>query len=197
MFDYPVVFVDIETTGGSVKNSRVIEVAAIRFENGQVVREFSSLINPEAHIPASITAFTGITSRDVLSAPVFAGIASELADVMNGAIFIAHNVRFDYSFLRHEFAQLGVEFSPKLLCTVRLSRALYAQHKGHSLATLIERHAIPVLARHRALDDARAMMHFTQLAFNEHGYDTFTAAVMRQLKTQLLPLNLTMFEPGL
>ena len=194
MFNYPVVFVDIETTGGSYRNSRVLEVAAIRYEDGRIVREFSTLVNPETYIPSVITSITGIVEGDIVDAPVFADIADELFDIMSGAIFIAHNVRFDYSFLKNEFAMVGMNFSPKLLCTVRLSRALYMQEKGHSLAKLIERHDIPVNARHRAYDDAAAIAYFAQLAFETHGQEAFDAAVAKQLKTQYLPPNLDMEE---
>jgi DNA polymerase-3 subunit epsilon len=194
MFEYPVVFVDIETTGGSYRTSRVLEVAAIRYENGEVTGEFSTLLNPDTYIPASITQLTGITPRDVIDAPRFEDIADELHEILSGAVFVAHNVRFDYSFLKNEFALVGVNFSPKLLCTVRLSRLLYAQHKGHSLARLIERHGIPFTHRHRALDDARAILYFSQLAFNEHGEEVFGEAVARQLKTQYLPPHLDFEE---
>lgn len=194
MFDYPVVFVDIETTGGSYRNSRVLEVAAIRYENGEVVQEFNTLINPEAYIPSSITALTGITEADVAGAPKFEDIADELFEVVDGAVFVAHNVRFDYSFLKNEFSLAGIDFSVKLLCTVRLSRALYIEHKGHSLAKLIERHNIPVVARHRALDDARAIHYFSQLAYDEHGHEAFHEAISRQLKTQYLPPHLNIEE---
>ncbi len=194
MFEYPVVFVDIETTGGSYRNSRVLEVAAIRFENGTVTQELSTIVDPETYIPSYITAITGITSADIVGQPVFADIADELAAIMEGAVFIAHNVRFDYSFIKQEYALLGRQFSPKLLCTVRLSRALYAAQKGHSLAKLIERHTIKVASRHRALDDARAMMQFTMIAFEEHGAELFNAAVAQQLKTQSLPPHLDSTE---
>lgn len=190
MFEYPVVFVDIETTGGSYRNSRILEVAAIRYEGGKITKEFSTLIDPESQVPLNITRITGITSGDVQGKPVFADIAEEFKEIMDGAVFIAHNVRFDYSFIKQEFAMLGMRFLPKLLCTVRLSRALYSMEKGHSLAKLIERHNIPVAARHRALDDARAMLHFTETAFREHGFDLFNDAVARQLKTQSLPPHL-------
>ena len=190
MFDNPVVFVDIETTGGSYRNSRVLEVAAIRVENGVVTEEFSTLINPETYIPATITSLTGINSGDVVDAPVFADIADKLQDIIDGAVFIAHNVRFDYSFLKAEFANLGMTFTPKLLCTVRLSRALYVGVKGHSLAKLIERHNIPVADRHRALEDARAILYFTEKALDEHGYELFNQAVAKQIQTQSLPPHL-------
>jgi DNA polymerase-3 subunit epsilon len=190
MFEYPVVFVDIETTGGSYRNSRILEVAAIRYEHGKVTAEFSSLVNPETYIPSSITSLTGIHESDVINAPVFADIAEQFAEIMSGAVFVAHNVRFDYSFIKNEFAMLGMEFTPKLLCTVRLSRYLYKQEQGHSLAKLIARYDIPFTSRHRALDDAQAIFYFSQLAFEQHGAELFNAAIEHQLKSQSLPPNL-------
>ena len=194
MFDYPVVFVDIETTGGSYRNSRVLEIAAIRYENGKVTAEMSTLVNPQSYIPPMITSLTGITPADIIDAPLFEDIADEFMEIMDGAIFVAHNVKFDYSFIKSELSLLGVRFSPKLLCTVRLSRALYAEQKGHSLAVLIERHQIPFQKRHRALDDARAILYFSQLAFDTHGQEMFDAAIVKQLRTQSLPANLNMEE---
>jgi len=194
MFEYPVVFVDIETTGGSYRNSRVLEVAAIRFENGEIVKEFSTLVDPGTRIPPVITSITGITERDIVGAPVFEDIADELLEVLDGAVFVAHNVRFDYSFLKQEFAMIGTAFSPRLLCTVRLSRYLYSEHKGHSLEKLIARHSIPVLERHRALEDARAILYFSQLAFDQHGPENFSDALTHQLKSQSLPPNLDLNE---
>lgn len=194
MFEYPVVFVDIETTGGSYRNSRVLEVAAIRYENGEVTAEFSSLVNPETYIPSSITALTGIREGDVVDAPVFADIADQFAEIMDGAVFVAHNVRFDYSFIKNEFAMIGKTFTPKLLCTVRLSRYLYKQEQGHSLAKLIARYDIPFSARHRALDDARAIYYFSKMAFEQHGAEVFNTAVQYQLKSQSLPPNLNKEE---
>ncbi len=194
MYDHPVVYVDIETTGGSARTSRVLEVAAIRVEPDGTTREFSTLINPQTYVPANITRITGITSGDIVDAPMFNDIADELNDILSGAVFIAHNVRFDYSFIKMEFTALGIDFSPKLLCTVRLSRALYRLEKGHSLAKLIERHDIPVLDRHRALADAHAIKYFAELAFNQHGQDTFNQMVERQLRTQYLPPNLDVEE---
>ena len=194
MFEYPVVFVDIETTGGSYRNSRVLEVAAIRFENGEIVKEFSTLLDPQTHIPSTITSITGITQSDIVGAPAFEDIADELYEILDGAVFVAHNVRFDYSFLKQEFSLIGMTFSPRLLCTVRLSRYLYSDQKGHSLEKLIARHSIPVLDRHRALEDARAILYFAQLAFDEHGDESFAQAVLHQLKSQSLPPHLDLNE---
>jgi len=194
MFEYPVVFVDIETTGGSYRNSRVLEVAAIRFEGGKIVKEFSTLLDPGTRIPPMITSLTGITENDIVGAPTFEDVADELLEILDGAVFVAHNVRFDYSFLKQEFAMIGTSFNPRLLCTVRLSRYLYSDQKGHSLEKIIARHSIPVLDRHRALEDARAILYFSQLAYDQHGPENFADALMHQLKSQSLPPNLDLNE---
>lgn len=190
MFQFPTVFVDIETSGGSWKNSRVIEVAAIRVENGEITDQYQTLINPGTSIPYYITQITGLTDSDVALSPQFAEIAPELFEFMRGAVFVAHNVRFDYSFLKAEFAACGFDFKPRLLCTVRLSRALYTGVKGHSLQKIIERHGIAVNSRHRAHADAQAILDFSRIAHSEHGQELFDTAVARQLKTQSMPANL-------
>src|SRR5690606_33790783 len=91
MFDFPLVIVDIETTGASNHHSRIIEVAALRVENGEVVDTFSSLVNPGVRIPHFITALTSITDQTISSAPYFPEIAPALAEFLRGAAFMAHN----------------------------------------------------------------------------------------------------------
>ena len=194
MFDFPVVFIDIETTGGGYRNSRVLEIAAIRYENGQQTAEFNSLINPETYVPQFITNITGITSNDVSDSPTFSQIADDLSKILQGAVFIAHNVNFDYSFIKAEYERLGQTFSAQKLCTVRLSRSLYSDARGHSLEKIIQRHSISVNARHRALDDTEAMIAFTKIARFEKGEEEFLSAVSRQLKTQYAPVHI---EPDL
>src|SRR6185369_7399121 len=100
-------------------------------ENGQVVDEFQTLVDPATPLPQFITNLTGITEQDLHGAPLFMGIAGKLHGLLDGAIFVAHNVRFDYSFLKQEFKRIGKSFTPKQLCTVRLSRALYPQYRSH------------------------------------------------------------------
>jgi DNA polymerase-3 subunit epsilon len=190
MFEGPVVYVDIETSGGSMSTSRVIEVAAVRVENGEVTASFTTLVNPGTAIPSWITNLTGITTSDVVQAPYFNDIAYQLSEILDGALFIAHNVRFDYSYIKRELELCGYSYNPKLLCTVRLSRALYPEHKGHSLEKIIARHHIPVSARHRAYDDALAIKHFSELAYEEKGAEAFQQALQKQLKTRSLPPNL-------
>lgn len=191
MFKEPVVFVDIETTGGSYKTSRIIEVAALRVENNEVVDEFQTLVNPGTYLPQFITNLTGITDSDLADAPYFDDIAHSLMRIFDNAVFVAHNVRFDYSFVKHQLEAAGHTYRPKLLCTVRLSRALYPQARGHSLEKVIRRHGITVTSRHRAYDDAFALWEFSKLAHAEHGQEAFDIAVAKQYKAKTLPPNLS------
>jgi DNA polymerase III subunit epsilon len=187
----PLVFVDIETNGLNHIRGRVIEVAAIRIEEGRVVREFNQLIDPGAPLPQFITNLTGITETDLQGAPLFVAVADELLEVMQGAIFVAHNVRFDYSFLKQEFRRIGKQFSPRQLCTVRLSRALYPTQRSHKLQSLIDRHGFAADHRHRAYDDAYVLWQFLQHVYKEFGPTTLEQAITKQLKKPSLPKGLS------
>lgn len=191
MFNRPVVFVDIETTGVSWKNARIIEVAAIRYENNQVTQEFYSLVNPHSYLPNHITSITGITDGDLAGQPSFEDIAQALVDICEDAIFVAHNVRFDYSFIKNQLEACGFIFNPDLLCTVRLSRALFPEQRRHNLDSLVEAHSIEMNERHRAPDDAKALLSFCQSAYQKCGTETFEQAISKQLKRRSLPPNLS------
>ncbi len=154
--------VDLETTGGSAYFNRIIEIGVLRVERGEVVARYSQSINPQIPIPEMITKITGLTDRDVAGAPLFEEVADELITFFEDAIFVAHNVMFDYSFLKEEYRRLGYSFNLDRLCTVRLSRALFPQHKRHNLAALIERHEFEAGNRHRAFDDAHVLWQFFQ-----------------------------------
>jgi DNA polymerase-3 subunit epsilon len=186
----PLVFVDIETNGLNYVRGRVVEVAAIRVEGGAVVREYKQLIDPGTPLPQFITNLTGIAPADLQDAPLFMAIADELLEVLDGAVFVAHNVRFDYSFLKQEFKRIGKSFSPRQLCTVRLSRALFPQYRTHKLQDLITRHSLQVSARHRAYDDAHALWQFVQHVQSSFSPDTIEQAIARQLKKPSLPKGL-------
>jgi len=182
-------FVDIETTGSSPKTGRITEVAIIIMRDDEVVDTFQSLVNPETSIPAFITKVTGIDDALVADAPVFADIAQTVWEKLEGCIFTAHNVRFDYGFLKNEFKRLDIEFSAKNLCTVKLSRQLYPQYPRHGLDALIERFDLNVESRHRALDDCQLMIdlwHIWRLSDSAK----LAAAVAQQLKGPILPQNL-------
>lgn len=190
MFDEAVVYVDIETSGASYKNSRIIEIAIIRVENNQIVDEYRTLVNPRTRLPNFITQITGITDDDLQGAPFFEEIAASVHAITQGAIFIAHNVQFDLSFIKRHMQECGYGFNPKLLCMVRLSRALYPYYKGHSLDKIVRRHSIKVENRHRAYGDATALKDFVAIAYKEHGAGMFNKAVARQLKTRTFPPRL-------
>lgn len=194
VFDGPLCFVDIETNGLNHIRGRVIEVAAIRVEDGEVVQTLRTLVDPGTELPYYITNLTGITTNDLTGAPTFDQIAGELAEILEGAVFVAHNVRFDYSFLKQEFARLGAPFLPKQLCTVKLSRALYPHERGHKLQDLIRRHGFTYSQRHRAYDDAAVLWQFVCHVRKHFPPEQIDAAVARQLRQPAIPKSL---EPEL
>lgn len=165
----PLVLLDIETTGGSAKNSRITEIGALRIENGKVVGKYQQLLNPEEPIPYFITNLTGIDDAMVWEAPTFRGIADDLELFLSDAIFVAHHVSFDYSFIKMEFERIGYKFSMDRICSAKLSRRLYPEHKSHALDRIIERLGIDVTNRHRAYDDAEVIWKFIR---NEMERDT-------------------------
>ena len=135
-------FVDIETTGGRATRDRIIEIAIKVIEDGEILNEWQSLIDPETAIPNFIYSLTGITNEHVKGAPIFKSVADEVDELTKDAIFVAHNARFDYAFLKAEFKRLEHRFNRRVLCTVKLAKALYPQFKGHGLDALIKRHDI-------------------------------------------------------
>ena len=155
------IFVDLETTGANFANDRIIEIGFVEVDqNG--IREWSSLVNPRVLISEFITGLTGIDTAMVSSAPSFEQLAPTVLEKLRGRLFIAHNARFDYTFLKREFKRLGVDFRAPNLCTVKLSRKLFPEHHRHSLDALVTRFDIPVNDRHRALADARVLWELWQ-----------------------------------
>jgi DNA polymerase-3 subunit epsilon len=150
------VVVDIETTGGAGEQHRVTEVAAVKIRDGAIVDRFQSLVNPQRPIPPNITRLTGISDAMVASAPRFADIADAFTTFMGDAIFVAHNVNFDYGFLSREYARLGKQFRYARLCTCASMRKLYPGHGSYSLAALCRRYDIALQQHHRAMCDAEA-----------------------------------------
>ncbi len=190
MFAPAVAFVDLETTGTAARADRVTEVAIVRVDEGARVDEWSTLVNPECSIPAEIQALTGITNAMVSAAPTFGWIADEVAARIAGCVFVAHNARFDYGFLKHEFGRLGRAFTAKVLCTVKLSRRLYPEAGRHHLDALIARHGLSAADRHRALGDARILWQFVQAIYRDQPAAAIDAAIGRILKVPSLPPQL-------
>jgi len=184
------VFVDLETTGGNAAYHRITEVGIVRMEKGEVVEEWSSLVNPECRIPSYIEGFTGITNEMVAGAPRFADIAGLVLEKLRSPIFVAHNARFDYSFLRTEFRRVDMPFSARVLCTVKLSRRLFPEYPRHSLDAVMERHRLTCTARHRALGDARVLGAFWSKLCGEIPGEIFASAVQLVLGANKLPPHL-------
>lgn len=150
------VVVDVETTGGRGEQHRVTEIGAVKLRGGRVIDRFETLLNPQRSIPPNITRLTGITPAMVADAPVFADVADDLARFLDGAIFVAHNVEFDYRFIGQEFRRIGRRFRMPKLCTCASMRRLYPGHCSYSLSSLCENYGIPLKSHHRALCDAEA-----------------------------------------
>jgi len=150
------VVVDVETTGGRGEQHRVTEIGAVKVQGGKVIDRYSTLLNPERVIPPSITRLTGITAAMVASAPRFSDVADEFEEFLGDAIFVAHNVAFDYRFISQEFRRLGRSFRLPRLCTVAGMRRFYPGHSSYSLAALTQEYDIPLKSHHRALCDADA-----------------------------------------
>ncbi|HSJ14049.1 MAG TPA: exonuclease domain-containing protein [Longimicrobiales bacterium] len=152
------VVVDLETTGGSAyRGHRITEFAAVRMRgNGEVIDEFSTLVNPLRRIPPFITALTRITSEMVAGAPLFHEIVPQVRRILEGAVFVAHNAGFDHRFLSAELSRLRVPLLGRKLCTVRLARRTVPEIGSRSLDSLAYFFNIENPARHRAFGDARA-----------------------------------------
>ncbi|MBL8512359.1 MAG: GIY-YIG nuclease family protein [Betaproteobacteria bacterium] len=204
--------VDLETTGTAATGDAITEVAIVSIEDGHVVEEWSSLVNPGTTIPPEIVALTGISDAMVANAPAFGDIADQVLARLAGKLFVAHNARFDYAFLKNAFRRAGKPFSADVLCTVRLSRRLFPEFHKHSLDDLVARHQLdapsprppPALAgegekhdayrvsamRHRALGDARLAWQFMQRVVESKPTEEIAAATKYLLKMPSFPPQL-------
>ncbi len=182
--------VDLETTGGHAARDRIIEAGIVLLEDGKVVEEFSTLVNPGTRIPYAIQQFTGITEAMVVDAPPFEAVADEIESRLAGRLFVAHNARFDYGFLRSEFRRIERRFRAPVLCTVRLSRAMTPDERGHSLDAVMQRHGIACDARHRALGDAKVLADFLRIARDRWPAEELDPIVKKLTGTSRLPPQL-------
>ena len=185
----PLAIVDVETTGTRPGEDRVTEIAVLEVDDFHLMSRWSTLVNPGTPIPAEIQALTGISREMVAAAPRFEELAQELHARLAGRLFVAHNARFDYGFLRREFQRAGLRFAARTLCSVRLSRRLYPG-RGHDLDSVIERHGISCGARHRALGDAEALWDFLQAAAQEHDGEVLDLAARIAARQPTLPPQL-------
>ena len=188
------VFVDLETTGGNAAHHRIIEIGIVRLREGAVTEEWSTLVNPGCLIPPYIESFTGISNDMVASAPRFEDIGrmvlEKLKPTGTSPVFVAHNARFDYGFLRAEFRRAELPFSAAVLCTVKLSRRLFPVELRHNLDAVMERHGLACSARHRALGDARVILDFWVTLCRDLPADILAAAARAAMGRVKLPPQL-------
>jgi DNA polymerase-3 subunit epsilon len=185
--------IDIETTGGRATRDKITEIAIVVHNGREIIDTFETLINPECPIPYGITKLTGISQDMVEGAPRFFEIAKKVVEITEDAIFVAHNVRFDYTFIREEFARLGFTYTRKQLCTVRLSRKTFPGLKSYSLGNLIKHFNIKVQDRHRAMADTMATVELFEKIMNiDTGEEELQDMVNMGIKEALLPPNISL-----
>jgi DNA polymerase III subunit epsilon len=185
----PMVFLDLETTGATATKDRITEIGIVDVTESGVER-YSQLINPECRIPEFIQGLTGITEEMVAEAPRFEDVANDVLARLEGKLFVAHNARFDYGFIKNEFKRLGIDFRARVLCTVKLSRLLYPTEARHNLDALIARHGLIQSARHRALADADLIFQFWEKLHDDLDPDTLRSAVEKLSARPALPSQL-------
>ncbi len=173
--------VDVETSGTGL-DDRVIEIGILRIENGVCTETFKTFLQPDRELSPWITRLTGITDSDLEHAPHFADVADEVMRLLTGAVFVAHNVAFDYAFIKNEFSRIDRFFEARCLCTVKLSRLLSPRAKRHNLSAVIRRHKLTCESRHRAFDDAHALWQFMQWG-NRRKAQALTRSIDKLLQT--------------
>lgn len=186
--------VDIETTGGYASAHGITEVAILIHDGDQVIDRYETLVNPQQYIPTHIQALTGIDNEMVANAPEFAMVADRIYELLHDKVFVAHNVNFDYSFLRYHLESAGYILNCKKLCTVRLSRKLFPGLPSYSLGKLCNSLAVPLLQRHRAGGDAAATAILFGMLVQKDTDDVITATLKKTSKEQVLPPNLQRSE---
>lgn len=182
--------VDIETTGGHASANGITEVAINIHDGNQIVESYTTLINPIQPIPDYITALTGIDNAMLKDAPTFADVALQIYQLLNDKIFVAHNVNFDYSFLKHHLAAAGYDLQCRKLCTVRLSRKLIPGKSSYSLGKLCTALRIPIQNRHRAAGDADATSILFNMLLDNDLEGIIPEMLKKTSKEQVLPPHL-------
>lgn len=152
--------VDLETTGADPSRDRITEIAILITEGDQLIEQWSSLVNPGMPIPSRIQELIGITDAMVADAPSFSELTDTVHAKLANAVFVAHNARFDYGFLRAAFERESRHWDAPVMCSVKFSRALDPEHSRHGLDAIIARNSYVIDARHRALDDATIVWRF-------------------------------------
>ena len=196
LFGFPekMVLLDCETTGGNSIRDRLTEIALIEITNGVETNRWQTLINPGVSIPPWISKLTGITDVMVANQPSFADIAEELQQRLADKVFVAHHVRFDYGFIRESFRRIGITFSAKTLCSVKISRLLYPEQRRHGIDAIVARLGLTINQRHRAMDDAQVILELFQQTQHDFDESTIQQACKQLSQQTRLPSHLDIAE---
>lgn len=161
--------VDVETSGGAGDQNRITEIGILLLDGTEPVGEFHTLVDPGVPITPFVQNLTGITDEMVSGQPQFAKVAEHIAALLDGRIFVAHNVQFDSKVMRTEMKRCCIAFDPPRLCTVKLSRKVFPGHVSYSLHNLTESLGLPDFNHHRAMADTLACAEILKLAYNKIG----------------------------
>ena len=161
--------VDIETTGSTPQSAGITEIAIVIHNGVEVTGKYVTLINPRHKIPPFIVNMTGISDEMVAAAPLFEEVAPQIYNLLNGRVFVAHNVSFDYSFVHYLLARAGFQWSAPKLCTIRLSRRVFPGLEKYGLGSLTRDLGIKIEGRHRAWGDAAATAQVLTMAIEKEG----------------------------
>lgn len=182
--------VDIETTGGYAAGSGITEIAIRIFDGNKIIDSYETLVRPTHNIPLYITALTGIDYEMICDSPAFEDVAKNVYEMLNGRIFVAHNVNFDYSFLKHHLGDAGYSYTAQKLCTVRMARKIKPGLRSYSLGNLCGALGIEIENRHRAGGDVDATIILFQKLLEWDMEGIIPAMLKKGSKEQQLPPNL-------
>lgn len=185
------VLLDTETTGGNASRDRLTEIALIIIEDGEVVETWQQLLNPQTRIPHWITNITGIDEQMVADKPTFAEIAPVLAEKLQDHTLVAHHARFDQQFLLAAFARCDLPLNNPFLCSVKLSRQFYPQHRRHGLDAQIERLGVTIKHRHRAMDDTEVILRLLEQISHDYSVAEIAAVCKKLHRQTRLPSQIT------
>src|SRR3954454_6925535 len=182
--------VDIETTGSHPLDNGITEIAIVLHDGERIEDRYETLINPGCRIPYYVAQLTGITNQMTASAPYFAEVACKIFTLLQNRIFVAHNVNFDYSFIKYHFRVSGYDWTPKKLCTLKLSRKAFPDKHKYGLGHICRALDIPVVNRHRAGGDANATAILFQKILETGGENLVREFLKKESREQILPPNL-------
>lgn len=166
-----ILFVDVETTGLDYTKDRVIEIGAVKVDKEGNLEKFSQLINPGFKVSKEIRKITGIKQKELDNAPLLDEVSEDVKNILRTDLFVAHNAKFDFSFLSNELLRLDYPLEVPYIDTIKIARAFYPNYLNYDLSSLIERMGFKVEKRHRGLDDALVLWELFNKIKTEFGIE--------------------------